>query len=71
MQKLWYTENPKLCGGLARLCKPWEREALCMLLALDVGNTNITLGVFDGERLLFEKAFGDTDLIRLAPEQED
>ena len=24
-----------------------------MLLALDVGNTNITLGVFDGERLLF------------------
>ena len=24
-----------------------------MLLALDVGNTNITLGVFDGEELLF------------------
>ncbi len=25
-----------------------------MLLALDMGNTNITIGVFDGERLLFE-----------------
>ena len=23
-----------------------------MLLALDVGNTNITIGVFDGEKLL-------------------
>jgi len=24
-----------------------------MLLALDVGNTNITLGVYEGEKLLF------------------
>ena len=25
-----------------------------MLLALDMGNTNITIGVFDGERLMLE-----------------
>ena len=27
-------------------------SAIAMLLALDIGNTNITLGVFDGERLV-------------------
>lgn len=30
-----------------------------MLLALDVGNTNITLGVYEGEKLLFVTRMGD------------
>ena len=29
-----------------------ERNGTHMLLAVDVGNTNITIGVFDGEELL-------------------
>jgi type III pantothenate kinase len=28
-----------------------QKSAICMLLAIDVGNTNIVLGVFDGDRL--------------------
>ena len=34
------------------MAEPWEQErAGEMLLAIDVGNTNVTLGVFDGEKL--------------------
>ena len=35
-----------------------------MLLALDVGNTNITLGVFDGDKLLFSSRLA-TDTARM------
>ena len=30
-----------------------------MLLAIDIGNTNITLGVYEGERLRRDLARGD------------
>ncbi len=30
-----------------------------MLLAIDIGNTNITLGVYEGERLRGDLACGD------------
>src|SRR4051812_24722794 len=32
--------------------RPSSREA-CVLLALDAGNTNITIGVFDGAKLIW------------------
>jgi len=38
-----------------------------MLLAIDVGNTNITLGVFDGEKLIAEWRMA-TDPLRMADE---
>ena len=31
-----------------------------MLLVLDMGNTNITMGAYEGEKLLFAVALGDT-----------
>lgn len=35
-----------------------------MLLTLDMGNTNITIGVFDGERLMLESRVA-TDLTKM------